>query len=90
MPLVVGTRELTGARRSEAALGFRLLDNSSVELVHHYYRQVQAAQFLRDDRLRAQPCGTSKDIGHELDLVVGLEEWDRIEIELVEYGAATV
>jgi len=75
--------ELSNLRIATVALGFPILTNSSVELVFHSYRQVDAAKFLRDANIRRQPAGRKRGIGHELDLVIGLEEWEHIEIELV-------
>jgi hypothetical protein len=47
---------------------------------------VKAAKFLRDATIRRQPAGRKRGIGHEVDLVVGLEEWKHVEVKLV--GAA--
>ncbi len=68
------------------SLGFRFLKKSSVELIYHSYQQVEAAKFLRDATVRRQPAGSKRGIGHELDLVIGLEEWEHIEIELIAAG----
>jgi hypothetical protein len=60
-----------------------LFESSSIELVYHYYRQDEAAATLRESRLKATADGSNPDLGHEIDLIVGLEEWEHIEIELV-------
>jgi hypothetical protein len=60
-----------------------LFESSSIELVYHYYRQDEAAETLGESRLKASPGGSNPDLGHEIDLIVGLEEWEHIEIELV-------
>ncbi len=63
-------------------VGFPLLEDSSIDLVYHDYRQVEAADFLRDSRLRADPQGEDTDIGRELDLIVSLEEWKHWEVQI--------
>ena len=78
--------ELSNLRIATAALGFRFLSESSVEFLYHSYQQVDAAKFLRDATVRRQPAGRKRGIGHEFDLVIGIEEWEHVEIELV--GAA--
>jgi alginate production protein len=50
---------------------------------YHYYHQAVPAPFLRDTKLKADPNGKSGAIGHEWDLVLGLEEWEHLEVELV-------
>lgn len=66
-----------------AAVGFRFWRSSSLELVYHLYCQVHPAPFLRDARIGTDPEGNRQAIGQEWDLVVGLEEWKHVEIELV-------
>jgi hypothetical protein len=75
--------ELSNLRVGTASVGFRFLKHSSVELLYHLYRQVDAAKFLRSADVRRQPAGRRRGIGHELDLVIGIEEWEHVEIELV-------
>lgn len=65
------------------SVGFPLLKSSSIEIPFHVYRQVEPATRLRDTRLRIRPNGQSRDIGSELDIVLGLEEWKHLELELV-------
>ncbi|MEN8182272.1 MAG: alginate export family protein [Myxococcota bacterium] len=78
--------ELSNLHIGTLSVGMPVLESSSVELAYHYYHQVRAADFLRDSRLRADPDGRRRSIGHELDLIVGIEEWERVRLELV--GAA--
>lgn len=75
--------ELSNLHLWTASLGFPLLRSSSVEFVYHFYQQVYAAPFLRDARLKTRPLGRNRTIGQEWNLVLGLEEWEHIEIELV-------
>ncbi|HHJ38679.1 MAG: hypothetical protein AXA67_05830 [Methylothermaceae bacteria B42] len=74
--------ELSNLHIWTVALGFPLLQSSSVEILYHKYNQVRTEPFLRKARLRAKPNGDSRDIGHELNIVLGLEEWKRLELEL--------
>jgi len=66
-----------------ASLGFPLLDESSVEFVYNIYSQVHPAPSFRDARIKADPEGKHHYIGQEWNLVLGLEEWEKLEIELV-------
>ena len=75
--------ELSNLQISSLALGVPLFERSSLELVYHHYRQVEAADFLRDAEIDFDPLGHRRNIGHELDLVLGLEEWTHLEIEAV-------
>jgi alginate production protein len=63
-------------------VGLTFLRNSSIDLVYHYYRQVEPATFLRDARFDPELDGRHRDLGHGIDLVFAIEEWDRLELEL--------
>lgn len=65
------------------AVGFPLLTNSSVELLHHYYQQTKANTELRDVAIDASLTGLSRDLGHEVDLVFGFREWRRWDLEFI-------
>jgi alginate production protein len=67
---------------STAALGFQFADESSVELLHHYYRQSEN-NVEHSLRFRGDVTGTSQDLGNEFDVVVGIEEWEHWEFEVV-------
>ncbi len=75
--------ELSNLHVLTAAIGVDLFESSSIELVYHYYRQDEAAATLRESRVKASAGGSNPDLGHEIDLIVGLEEWEHIEIELI-------
>lgn len=75
--------ELSNLHILTVGLGLPILDNSSIELVYHRYRQDAAAASLRETRLKASPTGEDRDIGHAVDLVIGLEEWRQWEVELI-------
>ena len=75
--------ELSNLHIITAAIGTKIFDSSSIELVYHHFNQVKATNFLRDTRIRPDPSGLNGDIGQELDLIIGLEEWEQVELELV-------
>ncbi len=54
-----------------------------MELVYHRYTQIHAAANLRNSRLRIDPEGEYRDIGGEFNIILGLEEWKQLEIELI-------
>ena len=75
--------ELSNLQVLTVGAGLSLLRSSSLDLVYHYYRQVEPAPFLRDAGIDLPLTGRHRDLGHELDLVLALEEWERLELELV-------
>jgi alginate production protein len=78
--------ELSNLRILTVGAGISLLRSSSLDLVYHYYEQVDPAPFLRDARIEADLDGVHRDIGHEVDLVLALEEWERLEFEFIASG----
>jgi hypothetical protein len=75
--------ELSNLHVLTISAGLSLLRNSSVEVVYHRYWQDHAAAFMRDARIKAKPLGKDNDIGQEWNVVVGIEEWKHVELELV-------
>ena len=75
--------DLTNVEIATLSLGFELLPDSSIEFVFHRYRQPQPSSLLEFGRIDAKLDGISDDIGYELDVVVGLEEWTHLEMEFV-------
>lgn len=65
------------------SFGFPIMRDSSVEFLYHYYKQTDAADSLRDARVDDDLTGRSRSVGQELDLVIGLQEWENLEMELV-------
>jgi hypothetical protein len=61
--------------------GITLLRSSSLDLVYHYYRLAEPAFELAGARLEAELDGRSRSLGHGIDLVLALEEWERLEFE---------
>ncbi len=72
--------------------GLRVLDNSSIELVLHRYRQVVAATTIAGARLSQAPLGLNRDLGREWNLLLAVREWQALEFTLAlarfEPGAA--
>jgi alginate production protein len=75
--------ELSNLHIWTAAIGFSFWQSSSVEFVYHLYHQVHPAPFLRDASIDADPTGTRRMIGQEWDVIIGLQEWKHLEIELI-------
>jgi hypothetical protein len=75
--------ELSNLAVTTLALGMPFFNNSSVELVHHRYRQVEAADFMRDVRVDADLTGASREIGSEVDVVFGFRDLARWDFSLI-------
>lgn len=75
--------ELSNMQIATLSIGKEMMSGSSIELLYHNYRQLYAAAVIRDTRIEMQPLGVNRDLGTELDLVIGLEEWVHWEIEVV-------
>jgi alginate production protein len=63
--------ELSNLAIVTVGLGLRPTRQSSVDLVYHEYRQQTASTALRGAVLAADPSGLSRQLGRELDLIVG-------------------
>ena len=75
--------ELSNLGVVTAGVGVSLLRSSSLDLVYHRYRLVEPAGGLLDARFDAALDGVHRDLGEELDLVLAIEEWERLEFELI-------
>jgi hypothetical protein len=71
--------ELSNLGIVTAGAGLSLLRSSSLDLVYHHYRLVEPATSLRETRLEFTLTGQARDVGDELDVVLALEEWERLE-----------
>ena len=78
--------ELSNLQIPLVAVQFPLLSRSYVQFAYRRFRQLQAAPFVRDGRIQAEPNGINKDIGQEWMIYSLLKQWRDIEVELV--GAA--
>ncbi|HGY92445.1 MAG TPA: hypothetical protein ENK43_14850, partial [Planctomycetes bacterium] len=63
--------------------GFRPYRKTSVDVMFHHYRQVKASTTIRRSRLRLDPQGVKRNLGWEVDIIVGLEAWKPLEMEVV-------
>ncbi len=75
--------ELSNLHIVTAGLGWPLFGSSSIDFVWHRYHQFTTSNRLRDTRLRTSPSGLKGNLGDEFDLILALEEWNRLEVELV-------
>lgn len=64
-------------------LGVQPTEESSIELVYHYYRQADSAPELRDSNLEVDPDGEHRDLGQGLDIIFGYAPGENLEIEVV-------
>jgi alginate production protein len=72
--------ELSNMSILTAGAGVRPLEDISVDLVYHRYRQAQASDEVRESALDAEPSGQSKRLGDEIDLILELEQIENLEI----------
>ncbi|MFT7618741.1 MAG: alginate production protein, partial [Planctomycetota bacterium] len=63
--------------------GLKPYSKTSVDVIFHYYEQVKTSSRLRDTRIRLDPGGLHDAVGTEVDLVIGLQAWRPVEIEIV-------
>lgn len=72
--------ELSNLHIFTAGIGLRPLEELSIDLLYHHYRQVEASDELADSAFSAQPNGRSRRLGSELDLVAGYEVEDLFDV----------
>jgi alginate production protein len=63
--------------------GITLFRSSSLDLVYHHYRLAEPSDELRDARLEGELDDRDRTIGNAIDLVLVLEEWERLEFEVI-------
>jgi alginate production protein len=71
--------ELSNLSVVTVGAGLSLLRSSSLDLVYHHYQRVDPGRGLRDPELDATLDDRHHDLGHGVDLVLALEEWERLE-----------
>jgi hypothetical protein len=74
--------ELSNLSVLTVGVGCSLLESSSIDLSYHRYRLQEPAASLRSARIDTTLNGRDRDLGQAFDLVLGLEEWERVEIEV--------
>ena len=75
--------ELSNLEILSTSIGLPLLRSSSIELLYHRYSQIVARSEIVGARLKADPAGLAPGLGEEIDLALGLEEWEHLEMELI-------
>lgn len=61
----------------------RRWERNSLELVYHRYTHEYAFDELREAQLDMKPNGINKDIGEEIDLVIGMCKWKNVDLEII-------
>lgn len=61
--------------------GFDFLQKSSIDLMYHYNFQNRSSNSIRDSKLDQKPSGNSRDLGHEIDVIVGFREINNVNID---------
>lgn len=74
--------ELSNLSILTGGIGIKFTEGSSIDLVYHYYLQHKASASLRDVRIDIDPDGSSRSLGSEIDLIVGFEEIQNVELKL--------
>ncbi len=80
---VVLRPELSNLRIVTLTFGLPVHTGTRFTLGYHRFRQVDAAPFLRDTGIDAEPTGESKDIGEEVSLVLQLRKWEDLEMDII-------
>lgn len=74
--------ELSNLLIYTAGIGLNISDNSSIDIIYHYFMQHKRSDSFRDAGIDSDPDGSSKNIGNELDVVLGYEELWNTEFAL--------
>lgn len=76
--------ELSNMLIFTAGAGINPTEDSSIDLVYHYYLQTEESDNLRDSGIDAEPNGESKGLGSEFDIIFGFEGIaDRVSSALI-------
>lgn len=75
--------ELSNLMIYTAGIGFRPTRKSSFDVIYHHYQQAEASNELRDSDLDADPSGTSRGLGNEIDFVLAYREIPNLNLEAV-------
>jgi hypothetical protein len=55
---------------------------TSMDIVYHYYTQVYRANKFRDVQINEKPSGKERELGHEVDLIIGAQVAQNVEAAL--------
>jgi alginate production protein len=72
--------EFTNLRILTLGTGLSLWDSSSLDLVYHRYRLGHLGAAPPETQLEGELEPRHADLGQELDLVLAIEEWERLEL----------
>lgn len=75
--------ELSNMHIVTTGIGFRFSATASVDFVLHHYRQDVALNELRGNDLDSKPEGENKDLGKELDIIMGFGLTSNVDTEIV-------
>jgi len=63
--------ELSNMGIATAGIGIKPNRSFSLDLVYHYYHQHELSDEIRDVEIEMDPSGLERELGHEIDLIVG-------------------
>jgi alginate production protein len=66
-----------------AGAGLRPFSRTSIDVVYHRYAQHARRRSLPSNRLGATGTGRSTALGDEVDLVVAVQQWRRVDLSMV-------
>ncbi|MCG7965364.1 MAG: alginate export family protein [Candidatus Thiodiazotropha taylori] len=72
--------ELSNLRINMFGLQWRFAEDMSVDLMHFDYKQEVPSEEIRHASIEADPSGTSRDLGRELDLILSIEHEETLEL----------
>ncbi|MEW8498195.1 MAG: alginate export family protein [Candidatus Thiodiazotropha taylori] len=72
--------ELSNLRINMFGLQWRFAEDMSVDLMHFDYKQEVPTEEIRQASIEADPSGTSRDLGRELDLILSIEREETLEL----------
>lgn len=79
---IVLDAELANLSIATIGAGISLWRSSSLDLLYHQYRLLEPAPALRNAGIELVLDGTHRELGDGVDLVLAIEEWERLEFEL--------
>ena len=75
--------ELSNLLVTTLGIGIRPTRRTSVGMVYHEYFQHRRRDEIRDSEIDEDPSGRAHHLGREIDLVIGIKEFDHVDMELV-------
>lgn len=62
-----------------SGFGVNPTEQSSIDIVYHYYLQNKSSEQIRDSQFSLEPDGQSTKLGNEYDLILGFENENKFE-----------